>query len=272
MFIAIIVIISLILIFSAYLVWENSTFGTTVYTIEDDRLSGLKIAVISDLHNASFGVDNEKLAEKVLDINPDYVFFTGDTFDDNGTENAFALVEKLQGQKLVFVTGNHEANLPIDVYEDIKNRLKNYGVIVLEDEYYLAECNGKSFSILGLDDPNVYSLSDQESALEKRARSLEEPPARPVLALSHRPEFMSAYTSLEYDYVFSGHAHGGQWRIFGKGVYTKSQGLFPKYTQGIYKNNNTDMIVSRGLGSSAPVPRIFNRPELLVAEYVAEKR
>lgn len=268
MFIAIIVIASLILIFSAYLVWENSTFGTTVYTIEDDRLSGLKIVLISDLHNAAFGVDNERLAEEVADVNPDYVFFTGDTFDNNGRNNAFALIERLSDYKLVFVSGNHEANLPLTQYEDIKAKLKSYGVIILEDAFYTAEYDGRQFSILGLDDPNVYSLSEQESALEKRARSLSEPPARPVLVLAHRPEYMPVYTALGYDYVFSGHAHGGQWRVFGRGLYTKSQGLFPAYTQGVYKDADTTMIVSRGLGTSAPVPRIFNRPEIVVVEYV----
>lgn len=272
MFLAIIVIASLILIFSAYLVWENSTFGTTTYTIEDDRLSGLKIVLVSDLHNAAFGVDNEKLAKQVAELDPDYVFFTGDTFDNNGQNNSFALIERLSDYRRIFVSGNHEANLPLPEYEEIKAKLKDSGVIILEDSYYIAECGGKQFTVLGLDDPNVYSLSDQESALEKRARSLTEPPTRPVLVLAHRPEYMPTYASLGYDYVFSGHAHGGQWRLFGRGVYTKSQGLFPKYTQGIYKDTRTTMIVSRGLGTSAPVPRIFNRPEIVVVEYVAEKR
>ena len=78
-------------------------------------------------------------------------------------------------------------------------------------------------------------------------------------------EYFNIYSKDNIDLVFSGHAHGGQVRLpFIGGLYAPGQGLFPKYTRGIYKQNNTSMVVSRGLGNSIFPIRVFNRPELVV--------
>lgn len=75
----------------------------------------------------------------------------------------------------------------------------------------------------------------------------------------------SLYSEYGFDVVFSGHAHGGQFRLpFVGGVIAPDQGLFPKYTSGTHKDNNTTMIVNRGLGNSIIPIRIFNRPEIVV--------
>ena len=67
------------------------------------------------------------------------------------------------------------------------------------------------------------------------------------------------------DLVLTGHAHGGQIRIpFIGGIVAPNQGLFPKYTSGLFTENNTNMIISRGIGNSIIPFRINNRPELVV--------
>jgi len=43
-----------------------------------------------------------------------------------------------------------------------------------------------------------------------------------------------------------------------------NQGLFPKYTSGLFTENNTNMIISRGIGNSILPFRINNRPELVI--------
>ena len=85
------------------------------------------------------------------------------------------------------------------------------------------------------------------------------------ILLSHRPELFDLYADRNIDLIFSGHAHGGQFRIpFIGGLVAPDQGLFPKYTSGVYKQNQSTMIVSRGLGNSIIPIRIFNRPEIVV--------
>ena len=65
------------------------------------------------------------------------------------------------------------------------------------------------------------------------------------------------------DLVLSGHAHGGQIRIFGQGIFAPGQGVLPKYIKGVYKVGDGQMIVSAGMSNSYLVPRIWNRKEVV---------
>ena len=90
------------------------------------------------------------------------------------------------------------------------------------------------------------------------------------ILLAHRPSFVKTYLDYGFDLILTGHAHGGQWRIPGilNGTFAPDEGFFPKYAGGLYSfDNGTEMIVSRGLArESTRVPRIFNRPELVIVE------
>ena len=74
------------------------------------------------------------------------------------------------------------------------------------------------------------------------------------------------------DLVFSGHAHGGQFRLpfLGRGLVAPGQGLFPRYTEGVHERNGTTMIISRGLGNSVIPVRLFNQPEIVCVKLVRE--
>ena len=67
----------------------------------------------------------------------------------------------------------------------------------------------------------------------------------------------------DIDLVVSGHAHGGQWRFFGRGVFAPGQGLFPKYTAGVHDDR---LVISRGLKKTVMPPRIFNPLEIVVID------
>ncbi|MCB2312945.1 hypothetical protein LGL55_16685 [Clostridium tagluense] len=84
------------------------------------------------------------------------------------------------------------------------------------------------------------------------------------ILLSHRPELFEIYVHNNIDLAFTGHAHGGQVILpFLGGIIAPNQGFWPKYYKGMYKKNNTVMVVSRGLGNSIVPQRIFNRPEIV---------
>ena len=85
-----------------------------------------------------------------------------------------------------------------------------------------------------------------------------------TILLSHRPELFDTYKEKNIDLVLTGHAHGGQIRLFNKGLVAPNQGLFPKSTSGIFLCNNTSMITSRGIGNSVLPFRINNNPELVI--------
>ena len=89
------------------------------------------------------------------------------------------------------------------------------------------------------------------------------PKDRCAILLAHHPERIEDYARTCVDLVLSGHAHGGQVRIFGQGLYSPDQGVLPRYTSGIYVKDCTKLYVSRGAGTHSFLPpRIFNRPEI----------
>lgn len=91
-----------------------------------------------------------------------------------------------------------------------------------------------------------------------------------TVLLAHRPELLAKYAQFPLDLVVSGHAHGGQVRIPGvlNGLYAPNQGWFPKLAGGAYTQDGTTLIVSRGLAVRTRLPRIFNRPEVVLVRCV----
>ena len=83
--------------------------------------------------------------------------------------------------------------------------------------------------------------------------------------MCHKPEHYIKYLrSRTMDLVVAGHAHGGQFRAFGRGLYAPGQGIFPRYTSGLYDLDGAKLAVCRGLGNHAFVPRINNPPHMML--------
>ena len=73
----------------------------------------------------------------------------------------------------------------------------------------------------------------------------------------------------DIDLVLSGHAHGGQFRLFGQGFFAPGQGWFPKYTSGIHHGKHGRMIISKGMANTVKfAPRLFNPTEVVYIEVV----
>jgi len=226
-----------------------------------------KILQISDLHNKEFGKDQKTLVNHTKEINPDLIVITGDLIDGRKPNIDIAINYVKQAKEVApiyFISGNHEEFS--NVYNDLEKKLEELGVTILDDNSQVIEKNGANLTLLGLKDPTFSREKNQgNSPFEEKLKTLKEKDDNFTILLSHRPEYINLYVKYNIDLVFSGHAHGGQVRVpFVGGLYAPGQGLFPKYTSGIYSENNTSMVVSRGLGNSIFPLRVFNRPELLV--------
>lgn len=242
--------------------WGNTTITVTQYTVEVEGLpgafEGTNIVQLSDLHDAQFGESQSTLIQKVKDLEPDFIFITGDLVDSNRynlDQSLDAVKGLIDVAPIFYVTGNHE--IATRKAPEIKERLSQLGVIVLSNETFVVKKEGESLEILGIEDP-------LDGVTVKRA--LESHPASETvrLTLSHRPEVFQDYVVAGESVVFTGHAHGGQVRIpFVGGIVAPGQGFFPDYTAGIYQQGNTHMVVSRGLGNSLIPLRVGNRPEIV---------
>ncbi|MCI8809034.1 MAG: metallophosphoesterase [Oscillibacter sp.] len=237
------------------------------YTVISAKATApVRLAVLSDLHNCRYGDGQQTLLKAVAAQSPDAVLLAGDIVDDKlPEENAWIVVEALAAvYPCFYVTGNHE--WWSGGAERICCQMKAYGVTVLRGESVALTLNEQPITICGIDDPD----SGQSLKQLERVGETVKGDALTVL-IAHRPERISFYQQYSFDLVVCGHAHGGQWRIPGllNGLYAPGQGLFPDYAGGRYDYAGGTMLVSRGLArESTRVPRIFNRPELVIANIV----
>lgn len=262
-----IVALLIMIIVVAWILWANTAIEINTFTITSKKLpetfDGYRIAQVSDLHNAEFGKENEELIKLLEETQPDIIVITGDLVDSRNTNIEIALDFAKQAVKIApcyYVTGNHEARLSKEEYKKLEDGLLEVGVQVLHGEEVLLEKEGAVITLLGVDDPSFGTIDDEAVKKQVTADNY-------TVLISHRPELFQEYCVVGVDLVFTGHAHGGQVRLpFIGGVIAPNQGLFPKYDSGVYKQDGTTMIVSRGLGNSLCPIRINNRPEIIVVE------
>ena len=252
------------------LVWSNTVLQTEEFTFVSSRLpaafDGYRVVVLSDLHSAVFGEENRGLLQQVADAKPHLIAVTGDLedqfrgHDPVWTEQlATALV---QIAPVCYVTGNHEwavGNVPA-----LKETLSSAGWTVLDNRFVPVERDGAMIVLAGIDNPNGYA--DQKTP-ETVAAELYAQWGDPFwLLLAHRNNrFEHQYSLLGADLTISGHGHGGIIRLpFTDGLISTERTLFPSYTDGFYEANGETVFVSRGVGNSEKLPRLFNSPQIAV--------
>lgn len=248
----------------------------TVYTLKQNSFGkGKKIALVSDLHSG----DPNKVIRELKNIKPDYILMAGDILEaldgrkDKLNEKAFGIFKECANIAPTFYcTGNHEDGAVHSqnrkwkksgaerkrIYTDENlNKIKASGVEFLLDRYTVMDgiaFGGLSSGLLKADrTPDLDFLREFSNLNE------------PKILICHHPEYYDKYVKmLPIDLTVSGHAHGGQWRLFGRGIYAPGQGVFPKYTSGEYDGGR--LIVSRGLKRPWPIPRFFNTREIIIIE------
>lgn len=264
------IILALIAAAAAFLIKDSrDDLEISRYEVKSQKLpesfDGFKIVQLSDLHGAEFGEDGMGLVEKVEELEPDIIALTGDFVTDEGD---LAAVEKLAARlvklcPVYFISGNHEFGSGLAV--KVRNILERAGVKYLSNEYLTISRGEDEILLGGVEDPLAYAdmLSPDELAQKMNDAA---PDAFKIL-LGHRNYWMTEYPELPVDLIFCGHAHGGLIRIPGVGgLIGTDRRLFPDFDAGEYNNGRYTLIVSRGLGNSVSIPRVFNRPEIVCVE------
>ena len=267
-------IVAISIILFTFFNWQNNSIIISEMVFKNhtipEAFKGYKILQISDLHNKEFGSKQNKILAKIEKINPDIIVVTGDLIDSNNTNIDIAM-ELINGAikiaPIYYVSGNHEAWS--GSYDELKSNLENSGVVVLDNQKIEVMNDSDSIDIIGLADTSFIESDWLEyggnAETKNLLNTLTEGTTNFKILLSHRPELFDIYSNSNVNLIFSGHAHGGQFRLpFIGGLIAPDQGFFPKLTEGIHTSNDTSMIISRGLGNSIIPVRILNRPELIV--------
>ncbi len=217
----------------------------TVYPWHTGKLNEpVRLLVISDLHNAPY--------EDLLPLLPDAdaLLMPGDAADRywQGYNRALAFINEASRTLPTFVgVGNHEMRLRH--FDDYRTALGKTRAIFLFNDY-------ARFGDLVIGcwyRPENYGNRDMLPAMEAEEGV--------KILMCHRPEdYAHRLRENDVDLVLAGHAHGGQVRLFGRGLYAPGQGLFPKYTRGVVDGR---MVVSAGASNNVLIPRLFNPREVL---------
>jgi predicted MPP superfamily phosphohydrolase len=247
----------------------------------------VSLALLSDLHNA----DPAPVISSLRSRRPSLICITGDVLYGGRPEDDTSPVAS-QANVLPFLCscaaiaptflslGNHEWMMDDT---DIKE-IKRTGVTVLDNEWVAKD----GLVIAGLTSGYVTAYRAFRSTQPAEPRYLRREDLYGIggatRAAAHKPEteWLSSFTAQagyhillshhpEYypfipdsvELVLSGHAHGGQWRFFGHGVWSPGQGWWPRYTKGVYDGR---LVVSAGLSNTTWVPRFFNPTEVVYIE------
>lgn len=242
------------------------------YTVASPKLTAeVRLAVVTDFHSSDNADD---VVAMVASCAPDAVLLVGDMFDDDianrPTERTLSLMRQLSAQyPCYYVSGNHEAWT--GEMDALYQQTEEAGVKVLRMSSGVLTVRGQRIALCGIPDPYEMVFSGAPDTEEQLRQALEDVDSADfTVLLAHRPELLAKYAQFPLDLVVSGHAHGGQVRIPGvlNGLYAPNQGWFPKLAGGAYTQDGTTLIVSRGLAVRTRLPRIFNRPEVVLVRCV----
>ena len=249
------------------------------YWFKSDKIPAhVRIALVADLHSK----DAKHVIAAVEKVSPDVICIPGDltealdgTMEERNTYGFAALRAFCGIAPVYYAPGNHEIGachghmnkLPPDasaqgqITQENRMRILECGAHFLENSY--TEWQGIVIGGLGsgmLEGDKKPRVDDLNDFFAHQGYKI---------LLCHHPEYYAKYLrDRDVDMVLSGHAHGGQWRIFGRGVYAPDQGLFPKYTSGVHEGK---LVISRGVSNTAGIiPRFFN-PREVVCIHINEK-
>lgn len=257
----------------------KARFVITEYTVPTTKsIPAMTVALVSDLHER----DPEPILELLRQAQPDLICAAGDILERHaiGSDPRHRRLSRRKRCLMTVIGTLHDllylvaGNRDKGCVENGRFFLKAAGEIAPvflslgNHEWYLtaedwalmqasrvtlldnSDCQWGSIRIGGLS-----SCADEGWLAEFRQKHGYK------LLLCHHPEYYDRYALDSFDLVLSGHAHGGQWRIAGRGVLAPDQGLLPKYTHGIYDGR---LVVSAGCANTTAFPRLGNPCEVVV--------
>ena len=237
--------------------FQNSLKKLTVerFSFSAPVEKSLSFAVLSDLHDCA----PQPLLEKIRLLSPDAILIPGDLVHDSFRyENGYAFLEGAVRLAPVFLSvGNHEMKGERDHLSVFRAK----GAVILDNESTLFRGVRIGGLTSGFQKGAKQSKFQKTPAPDAGFLSRFEKEEGYKILLCHHPEYYPLYLKdKKIDLILAGHAHGGQWRFFGRGVFAPGQGVFPHYTSGLYEKK---LLVGRGLGNPVYVPRLFNAPEVI---------
>ena len=266
------------LVMFIYLFYSNWQIKVTHYEIQSEEIptsfKGFKIAHVSDLHNRDFGSKNNRLIKKIDKQSPDIVVLTGDMVSatNRNFDAFFTFVEQIASKyPTYYIVGNHEQALDNEYQKEIYNFLQSVGVIRIDNDVIVLEDGEDQINLYGIWYHLMYYKNAKDNSIhfgtEQMNKIVGQAKEGFNIGLIHNPVYFETYADWGMDLVLSGHMHGGIINVpFKGGLLSPEKEFFPQYDAGYFEYNCSQMVISRGLGDSIKIPRLFNMPELVMVE------
>ncbi len=277
-------IVFLIAIFGiCVIIRDMNRFVVAPYEIRSRKIKKkYTFVMLSDLHNKSFGIRNDRLIKAVVDCHPDSIITAGDMYTSKkgtGFDNALALLEALSNRFPVYIAnGNHESKTQIkpddfdNMYGQFVDRLASLGLRPLVNERLaLPEIN---IDLCGLQIGQEYfghftKKEMTETYMDKLGKANRD--CFQIL-IAHNPVYFKKYADWGADLVLSGHIHGGIVRLpWLGGVISPTATFFPKYDGGRFQEGTSTMILGRGLSTHTLPIRMWNPGEIVLVTLLPEE-
>jgi predicted MPP superfamily phosphohydrolase len=227
------------------------------------ELSGLRIAVISDIHTGGPFIDDRKLQQIVAAtnaLNPDLIVLLGDYMSPNSwhshrvePEVTAAALKSLKAPLGVYsILGNHDWWYN---GEKVRRAFEQNGIPILDDEVAEVNWHDKSFWLVGL--PDLWTRPQHISPTIAKV-----PPGSTIIALTHNPDIFPRLPQ-SVPLLIAGHTHGGQvnFPLIGTPIIPTA---FPQYTSGHVFENGHHLFVTTGIGTSILPVRFRVTPEIVI--------
>jgi predicted MPP superfamily phosphohydrolase len=230
-----------------------------------DELDGLRIVQITDIH-VSHTVRRsfvQSVVETVNGLSPDLIVLTGDLVDGSVGQlrsEVAPLADLRAPLGSFFITGNHEYYSGVQDWIEETTRL---GFTVLLNEHKVIERGSARLLLAGVTDFTGGQFDHEHISDPQKALS-GAPECHAKILLAHQPKSIFAAAKAGYDYVISGHTHGGQYF-----PYHFLAALTQPYISGLHEHGDTRIYVSRGTGYWGPQMRIGAPSEITVHELIS---
>jgi uncharacterized protein len=235
------------------------------------ELSGLRIAVLSDIHAGSPFIDRDKLrliVERTNQLQPDLIVILGDYMTGNGWV-------RRRMEPEVFAPELKGFRAPLGVYSVLGNHdwwyngfhvraaLEANGIKVLEDEVIKIDTRGSSFWLVGLVDAWT-----REQHIDETIAKV--PEGQPLIALTHNPDIFPQVPQ-RVPLLLAGHTHGGQVQFPLIGSVVQASEFGDRYLEGHIVENGHDLFVTTGIGTSIAAVRFGVPPEIVLLTLEAKR-
>ncbi|WP_296362186.1 metallophosphoesterase [Virgibacillus sp.] len=236
----------------------------------DNKENVLQILHISDMHLENISVTPDRLIESIGSYNIDIIALTGDFLDrKRSIPKLIPYLKALRNLQPVYgsfaVFGNHDYVLKEKNFVKLKKVLNEYGFQTLQNENRQIELDGKKINIIGID-----NYSTKHSDVKKAFTGINQ---GTNLVLTHDPNVVITINDYRFDYLLSGHFHGGQIH-WPKPYHLKKMGQLVKMNmiKGLHKINGRPFYISEGIGQTGFNIRIGSRPEITIHHFAVNDK